>query len=311
MESSEFRGIDIFSISTFSGGISNYGTISAVAKTGIVIGASNPVSSFLGDIFNSGTIKARTGIILEAGTVSGSIVDSGTIMATSHGIVISSGGEIVASGTPFAITITGKTFTGGIANSGLISGGINITSAVGVSIFDAGSILASGGTAIEFAGSGNTLTLAAGYDISGLVDPQSGTNTLVLGGSGAATFDLSDVGSGKQYVGFTNFQISGGTWTLNGSGGGWIVDSGATVKVASGADLLGSFVHAGATLVVEFRRNNQRRDHIDRRRDRASERRNRKLYARPGGHRGYRLRLRLFEQRICRRPGERSVRRHV
>ena len=58
-----------------------------------------------------------------------------------------------------------------------------------VSIFDGGAIIGTGGTAIEFAGSGNTLTLGAGYTISGTVDP-SGNNTFQLGGSGSDTFDL-------------------------------------------------------------------------------------------------------------------------
>ena len=64
----------------------------------------------------------------------------------------------------------------------------------GVSIFDAGAIIGTGGTAIEFAGSGNTLTLGAGYVISGVVDP-SGSNTFQLGGIGSDTFDLSSIGA--------------------------------------------------------------------------------------------------------------------
>ena len=63
-----------------------------------------------------------------------------------------------------------------------------------VSIFDAGAIIGTGGTAIEFAGSGNTLTLGAGYLISGIVDPLSGSNTFQLGGMGSDTFDLSPIG---------------------------------------------------------------------------------------------------------------------
>ena len=98
------------------------------------------------------------------------------------------------------------------------SGGIDITRVSGVGIFDAGSILASaGGTAIEFDGSGNTLTLGAGYTISGTVDPPSGSNTLALGGSAAASFDLSSAGSGRQYSGFTVFDVTGADWTLSGS----------------------------------------------------------------------------------------------
>ena len=66
------------------------------------------------------------------------------------------------------------------------SGGVNI---------DGGTIIGTGGTAIEFAGSGNTLTLGAGYFISGIVDPQSGNNTFQLGGFGSDTFNLSSIGA--------------------------------------------------------------------------------------------------------------------
>lgn len=92
------------------------------------------------------------------------------------------------------------------------SAGIVIASVGAVSITDAGAIIGTGGTAIDFAGSGNTLTLEAGYTIGGNVDPQVGSNTLVLGGDGPDTFDLSSIG--VQYLGFTTFEVTGGIWTL-------------------------------------------------------------------------------------------------
>jgi hypothetical protein len=168
-------GIALYSVSTFAGDITNSkgATISA-GQIGIRLGAFGdlPVSFFTGNILNSGTITAKTGISISDSTIAGAIIDSGTIVATSHGILIDSAGEIVAGKT--AIVIAGPTFTGGISNFGVISGsaGIEIKTAHPVSIFDAGAILAApGGTAIQFAGSGNTLTLGAGYTISGTVDP--------------------------------------------------------------------------------------------------------------------------------------------
>ena len=116
------------------------------------------------------------------------------MLATSHGILIDAASEILSTQT--AVDIVGRTFTGGIFNAGVISGGIGIeiVSASAVSIFDAGAIIGSGGTAIEFAGSGNTLTLGAGYTIGGIVDP-SGNNTFQLGGTGSDTFDLNSIGT--------------------------------------------------------------------------------------------------------------------
>ena len=157
-----------FQDNVVSGGVTNAGTIRAVA-TGIGLyavstfdgrhhqqqgrhdlgrcgrnparvprGDGVPVSSFVGNIVNSGTITAKTGIDLFDSTIIGAIVDSGTIKATSHGILIDSASEILASKT--AIDIAGPTFTGGISNFGVISGsaGIEINSAHPVSIFDAG-----------------------------------------------------------------------------------------------------------------------------------------------------------------------------
>ena len=237
--SAAHTGVAVARTTSFSGGISNGGTIS-VGGLGIVLGTTSPgtgVASFVGNIANSGTIIAKTAIgIFRSSTINGAIVDSGTIRASSHGILVDSGSEILAAGN-VAVDIVGRTFTGGISNSGVMSGsvGIEIVSASSVSIFDAGAIIGTGGTAIEFAGSGNTLTLGAGYLISGIVDPLSGSNTFQLGGTGSDTFDLSSIGATAQYRGFTTFNVVGGTWTVTGaSTAHWNVNGGM-MDVASGA----------------------------------------------------------------------------
>jgi autotransporter passenger strand-loop-strand repeat protein len=128
------------------------------------------------------------------------------------------------------------------------SAGIAIKSARPVSIF--GVIVGTGGTAIQFAGSGNTLTLGAGYTIGGAVDPAGG-NVLQLGGTGSDTFDLSSIG--PQYKGFTAFNVIGGTWTVSGTGSGtsgWHIDGG-TLELAGGAPLTATTVSSGGVLVVE------------------------------------------------------------
>ena len=127
-------------------------------------------------------------------------------------------------------------------------GGIDITRVSGVSISDVGGILASGGTAIGFDGSGNMLTLGAGYTISGMVSA-TGVNTLQLGGSGPAAFDLADVGS--TYLGFNNREVIGGFWTVTSGGSGWTIESGGTMEVATGAELSGSTVRSGGVLIVK------------------------------------------------------------
>ena len=64
---------------------------------------------------------------------------------------------------------------------------------------------------------GNTLTLAPGSVISGKV-LGTGSDTFQLGGSGAASFDVSQIGAAAQYQGFGTFnKIGSSVWTLSGT----------------------------------------------------------------------------------------------
>ncbi len=101
-------------------------------------------------------------------------------------------------------------------------------------MFNSGLIDGTGGTAIEFDGgatSDNTLTLAAGYTITGDV-LGGGTDTLVLGGSGSADFDFDNIGTSQQYSGFTTFEVTGGVWDTTGSGSDWLVEGGRSKSAA-------------------------------------------------------------------------------
>jgi hypothetical protein len=93
-------GIGLASIFTVVGSVSNRGTIKAVSA-GIALGVpglGDPVGTFVGDIINSGTVTAGTGIGIFDGTIiSGAIVDSGTILASRAGVLIDSSSEILAS----------------------------------------------------------------------------------------------------------------------------------------------------------------------------------------------------------------------
>jgi len=178
---------------------------------------SKPVGTFLGSIVNHGTISAAAGV----------------------GIKLSSVSQFSDSDP-----------RGDIVNTGTISGsiGIELVNTPDVSVFDSGVITGTGGTAIEFDGgatSGNTLTLAAGYTINGDV-VGGGTDTLQLGGTGSASFNLGDVGT--TYSGFTTIEVSGGTWSTTGTGSDWNVDGGAFEVGGSATD---STVYAGGREVVE------------------------------------------------------------
>jgi hypothetical protein len=203
----------VVAIGTIGGGITNAGAISVASGVGISIGgsatahASFTISAFAGGIANAGTISASTGI--KIGRVS--------------------------------------TFTGDITNTGVISGkvGINVSGVRGVGVFDVGTIIGSGGTAVRFDAGSATFTLAPGYLVGGKVIAESG-GTLQLGGAGAANFNLSSVGT--QYTGFTAFDVVGGIWTASGAGsGGWTVENGAALRLVNGAS--GGLVEVGNGLI--------------------------------------------------------------
>ena len=70
---------------------------------------------------------------------------------------------------------------------------------------------------MNFSGGGNTMTLAPGSVITGDV-LGTGSDTFQLGGTGAATFDVSQIGSAAQYQGFGTFnKIGASNWTLTGT----------------------------------------------------------------------------------------------
>jgi len=72
--------------------------------------------------------------------------------------------------------------------------------------------------AITFAGGTNILELQAGSTITGNVVAFSSADTLRLGGSASASFDVSQIGAAAQYRNFGVFEKTGAsTWTLTGS----------------------------------------------------------------------------------------------
>ena len=125
--------------------------------------------------------------------------------------------------------------------------GIFVGTTSPVSIFNSGTIVGTGGTAIDLIGGdgGNTLTLGPGYSIVGNV-LGAGADTFQLGGTGSGGFDLSTVGT--QYTGFTTFNVVSGTWTVSNVDGqtqAWNVNGGT---LAGTGTLPGVNVNSGGTL---------------------------------------------------------------
>jgi hypothetical protein len=108
-------GILVTQVSTFTGGISNAGTgVLSAGKTGIVV---NSISSFGGSINNGGSLTASTGpgiVVTKVSLFAGGVVNGGSIVAAKTGIVVGSANNS-------ANNIT--SFLGGITNSGTITAG--------------------------------------------------------------------------------------------------------------------------------------------------------------------------------------------
>ena len=217
---------------------------------------------------NSGTITGGTG---GSGTNSEEVVAPGGLGG--NAVVFTQGGTLNNSGT-----ITGG--SGGSGGSGFGVAGISGLGGVGIigdtlTIVNAGTIsggfAGSGGpqaNAITFTGGTNSLELQAGYVVNGNVVGLNGsTNTLILGGSTNASFDLSKIAPAgstvAQYQGFSSLQKTGvSAWTLTGtmtattpwtvSGGTLVVDgsiaSSSLTTVNSNAVLSGSGT-VGTTVV--------------------------------------------------------------
>src|SRR6516164_5683688 len=117
----------------------------------------------------------------------------------------------------------GTAGTGGAGNGNPGVGGTGIVGS-GLTIINSGTVtggLSGNGVtranAITFTGGTNTLELRAGSTIIGNVVAFSAADTLALGGSGSASFDVSQIGASAQYQGFGAFQKTGSsTWTLSG-----------------------------------------------------------------------------------------------
>jgi len=214
-------------LAAFAGGISNGGSIAVNAVNnsfscssyGIAVlgnqGGHGKLGSFTGGITNGGSIIASmsgsgtntvAGIIVsDVSTFMGGITNTSTIAATNSG-----------TGAAVGISVNDVTsFQGGISNTGSIAGkiGIQVTNSGALSVFDSGTIVGTGGTAVDMSGNaaGNTFTLGPGFNITGKVLGQ-GNDTFQLGGSGTGSFDLSTIGASKQYEGFTTFNVVSGTW---------------------------------------------------------------------------------------------------
>ena len=193
---------------------------------GVISGGDFGVVSLSGaaEVTNSGRITAGTGSAIFARTDAtvvnnaGATIDgrddgingfTGSVNLVNSGSIIGRGDDGVSAQT-FA-TVVNKA---GGSIVGNLHGIYNFGG--GSSVWNAGTISGSM-AAITFSGSGNTLTLAPGSVISGNV-VGAGSDTLQFGGTGSASFDVSQIGPAAQYQGFgTLNKIDTSLWSLTGT----------------------------------------------------------------------------------------------
>ncbi|WP_246175428.1 autotransporter outer membrane beta-barrel domain-containing protein [Bradyrhizobium paxllaeri] len=227
-------------VGDFGAGIDVFGNDAKITSSGTInVQDSAAGIAAQGDralITHSGTINgtvASVGIAYNG--VSATINNSGSILlgddargifAFADSATITNSGTITV-GSGFAAGIDVSSFVGsntvintGTINVGAGGFGIGILLSGTGTVFNSGTINAAAGfAAIELCGCGSsTLTLGPGSVINGLV-LGNGTDTLELGGTGKDTFNLSLIGAGQQYDGFSTFnKVGSSNWTVTGTG---------------------------------------------------------------------------------------------
>lgn len=177
------------------------GAGSIVENDGSIVTFDNNAASVY---FSAGGIftQSATGTVGTNGGVGVGVVFEGGSFAGSNAGVIYGGSATYAlladSGAP-------STFS----NSGTLSAGTGaLIASNGISLTNTGTITGTGGTAVSFTGSNDTLILGTGSLLNGVVTSTGLNNTLTLQGYGSASNDL---------MGFNTLNMVGTAWTLNGA----------------------------------------------------------------------------------------------
>jgi outer membrane autotransporter protein len=230
------------------------GLVNSAALTGGNGGAGATSGGVANNFVGAGGGEGGAGLLIlngnlsNSGAIAGGAGGNGGASKVNDGEFNGQGGD----GGAGVVMING----GAINNTGTISGGTNgwggaapgvgLDGALGAGIIGANIAVINSGTissgrdqaggyrtAIQFTGGANSLTLASGSKINGIVDATSGQNALILGGAGNASFDVGSVGAGAQYRGFSSFDKNDvSTWTLTGTDAshiGWTINGGALV----------------------------------------------------------------------------------
>lgn len=176
----------------------------------------------------TGLYLLNGGSLTVSAAVSGGLGGAGGLADAIGGLGGKGGAAIEAAGGSLTINsvITGgaggaggaasSNGTAGAGGIGIIGSDLSVTLGLGASVTggSGGGVQAN---AIAFSSGTNRLELQSGATINGNV-VASGTSTLALGGTVDDSFDISRVGAGAQFSGFSRFEKTGtGTWELTGT----------------------------------------------------------------------------------------------
>ena len=228
-------GIEFLSGGGGGGGAGGYGAIvtgaGASSNFGTITGGNGGDGG--NSSFRGGGSGGDGGVGVQFTATGAIFTNAGTVIGGNGG----TGGTGSSPGNPGAggAGIVGGALT--IINSGTIAGGLS-----GDGMTRA--------NAVSFMGGTNILELQAGYNFIGNVVAFSSADTLRLGGTSNASFDVSQIGA--QYLGFGIFQKTGGsTWTLTGTNAAalpWAINGG-TLAVNGAMPNSTMTVNNGGTLV--------------------------------------------------------------
>ncbi|MEO1200015.1 MAG: autotransporter domain-containing protein [Pseudomonadota bacterium] len=228
--------------------LENSGTITGTIFDGVTMRSGGTVINTA-----SGTIAA-TSNALSLGGPTVTVVNSGTLQSTAPSTTPGIAIILVPTGTFSLINTAGAVITG--AEGAFISAGDG-------TIVNAGTIDATSGLrALRMFGldadTQQTLELHPGSVINGTVETDMGIHSLVFGGTGTDTFNVSDIDAGsdtEQYRGFDLFEKTGDSvWQFTGTDAveiDWTIEDGAIRLLSPTAiSANGSITLTGGTLDV-------------------------------------------------------------
>jgi hypothetical protein len=236
---------DGVAIETYSGTVANFATITASSGAGVLLNAGGSVTN--GESGSSAGLISGGSDGVYIFRAAGTVANFATITAsTEYGVYLRNGGSVTNGDSGWsAALISGhkvgvKIAAGTVANFGTITGSVGIliklTDTGNNTITNSGTIIGTGGTAVQFGAGNDTLIVKPGAVFTGAVSGGGGTNTIIQGAAGTLTVTgfsafetirLANGGADSLTLTDPNFTgVAGSTITVDGGNAGNTVNAG-------------------------------------------------------------------------------------